>query len=60
MFKTYARSARTSHLSFQDDIEIQERAYSDKLCVLKTALMQDLLTGKKRVLSLLETEGLES
>jgi type I restriction enzyme S subunit len=29
-----------------------------KLRSLKTALMQDLLTGKKRVLSLLEAEGL--
>jgi len=29
-----------------------------KLLSLKTALMQDLLTGKKRVLSLLEAEGL--
>ena len=31
-----------------------------KLFSLKTALMQDLLTGKKRVLSLLEAEGLVS
>jgi len=31
-----------------------------KLYSLKTALMQDLLTGKKRVLPLLESEGLES
>ena len=32
----------------------------DKLRDLKTALMQDLLMGKKRVLSLLEAEGLVS
>ena len=34
--------------------------HGTKLRSLKTALMQDLLTGKKRVLSLLEAEGLVS
>jgi type I restriction enzyme S subunit len=30
-----------------------------KLCSLKTALMQDLLTGKKRVMPLLEPETIQ-
>jgi type I restriction enzyme S subunit len=37
-----------------------QSARLSKLHSLKTALMQDLLTGKKRVLSLLEAEGLVS
>ena len=48
--KTRARTV-LSAASSQIDAQI---AYSEKLRSLKTALMQDLLTGKKRVTPLIE------
>ena len=48
--KTRARTV-LSAASSQIDVQI---AYSKKLCALRTALKQDLLTGKKNVIPLME------